>query len=84
MSETEARKKFKDVDIYRSEFRPLKATVSGNGGRTLMKLVVEQESKVVVGCHMVGEDAAEIIQGMAGVMSITGDEGGGRACGVRL
>ena len=65
LSETEARKKFKDVDIYRSEFRPLKATVSGNGGRTLMKLVVEQESKVVVGCHMVGEDAAEIIQGMA-------------------
>ena len=58
-------KRFKEVKIYRSEFRPLKATLSGNGGRTLMKLVVDQESGRVIGCHMVGDDAAEIIQGIA-------------------
>ena len=65
LTEMEARKHFKEVKIYRSEFRPLKATLSGNGGRTLMKLVVDQESGRVVGCHMVGDDAAEIIQGIA-------------------
>jgi len=65
LTEMEARKRFKEVKIYRSEFRPLKATLSGNGGRTLMKLVVDQESGRVIGCHMVGDDAAEIIQGIA-------------------
>ena len=65
LTEMEARKHFKEVKIYRSEFRPLKATLSGNGGRTLMKLVVDQESGRIIGCHMVGDDAAEIIQGIA-------------------
>ena len=54
LTEMEARKRFKEVKIYRSEFRPLKATLSGNGGRTMMKLVVDQESGRVIGCHMVG------------------------------
>lgn len=65
LTETEARSKYGDIGVYRSEFRPLKATMSGNSGRTFMKLLVENSSDRVVGCHMVGDDAAEIIQGVA-------------------
>tara|TARA_B100000686_G_scaffold324935_1_gene381109 strand:+ start:358 stop:1731 length:1374 start_codon:yes stop_codon:yes gene_type:complete len=65
MSENEARSKFESISIYQSEFRPLKATVSGDEGRTLMKLVVDETSRRVIGCHMVGDDAPEIIQGIA-------------------
>ena len=65
LTETEARSKYGDIGVYRSEFRPLKATMSGNSGRTLMKLLVENSSDRVVGCHMAGDDAAEIIQGVA-------------------
>ena len=54
-----------DVDVYVSDFRPLKNTLSGSQGRCLMKLVVHAGTNVVVGCHMVGPDAAEIMQGMA-------------------
>ena len=53
------------VDIYRSLFRPLKHTLSGRDERTMMKLVVDQDSDKVLGCHMVGADAAEILQGLA-------------------
>jgi glutathione reductase (NADPH) len=52
------------VDIYRSEFKPLKHTLSGNAERTLMKLVVDARSDRVVGAHMVGIDAPEIVQGL--------------------
>ncbi len=65
MTEEEARGRFESVSVYQSEFRPLKATVSGDEGRTMMKLVVDESSRRVIGCHMVGEDAPEIIQGMA-------------------
>ena len=65
LTETEARSKYGDIGVYRSEFRPLKATMSGNSGRTFMKLLVENSSDRVVGCHMAGDDAAEIIQGVA-------------------
>ena len=64
MTEAEARQRYQDVTIYQSEFRPLKATISGDDGRTMMKLIVEQASRRVVGCHMVGDDAPEIIQGL--------------------
>jgi glutathione reductase (NADPH) len=64
MTEAEARQRYRDVTIYQSEFRPLKATISGDEGRTMMKLIVEQDSRRVVGCHMVGDDAPEIIQGL--------------------
>ena len=50
---------------YKSEFRALKNTISGNLERTLMKLVVDQDTQRVVGAHMIGPDAAEIIQGVA-------------------
>ena len=64
MTEAEARQRYQDITIYQSEFRPLKATISGDDGRTMMKLIVEQDSRRVVGCHMVGDDAPEIIQGL--------------------
>ena len=65
MTESEARSKFESISIYQSEFRPLKATLSGDEGRTMMKLVVDEASRRVLGCHMVGDDAPEIIQGIA-------------------
>jgi len=65
LTESEAREKFGAVDIYKSEFRPLMHTLSGRGERTLMKLVVDRANDRVVGCHMVGAAAAEIVQGLA-------------------
>ena len=65
LSEEDARRRFGDVDIYRSVFRPLKHTLSGQQDRMLMKLVVDAESDRLLGCHMVGADAGEIIQGFA-------------------
>lgn len=65
MAEHEARKEFKKVDIYKSDFRQMKNMLSGNEQRTLMKLVVDGETDRVVGCHIVGEGAAEMIQIMA-------------------
>jgi glutathione reductase (NADPH) len=65
LSEHDARAKFGEVDVYVSSFRPMKATLSGRDDRVMMKLVVERATQKVVGCHMVGADAAEIIQGFA-------------------
>lgn len=65
MTEAEARAHYPQLDIYRSVFKPLKHTLSGLGDRTMMKLVVDGASQRVVGCHMVGPDAGEIIQGLA-------------------
>ena len=50
---------------YKSEFRALKNTISGNLERTLMKLIVDENSQKVIGAHMIGPDSAEIIQGIA-------------------
>ena len=65
LSEAEARERFGAVRIFRSEFKALKHTLSGNTERTLMKLVVDAASDRVVGVHMVGADAGEIVQGFA-------------------
>ncbi|GBQ42317.1 glutathione-disulfide reductase [Komagataeibacter saccharivorans] len=54
-----------DVDIYISRFRPMRNTLSGRAQRTFMKLVVDQASQTVVGAHMLGDDAPEIMQGLA-------------------
>jgi glutathione reductase (NADPH) len=62
MTEEEARKKFHTVDIYKSKFRPMLHTLSGRNEKMLMKLVVDGESGKVVGCHVMGPDAAEIVQ----------------------
>ena len=65
LTEEEAREQHKDVDVYCTRFRPMKATLSGRAEKILMKLVVDKATDVVLGCHMVGEDAPEIIQGLA-------------------
>src|SRR6188768_3830391 len=62
LTENEARAKFSHVDIYKTSFRPMKATMSGRDTRVLMKLVVDGTSDRVLGCHIVGEAAAEITQ----------------------
>ncbi len=67
-SEQDAPKHYGAVTIYRSEFRALKHTLSGSSERTLMKLVVEDATDRVVGLHMVGPDAGEIVQGFAVAM----------------
>jgi glutathione reductase (NADPH) len=65
LSERAARKSHGAIDIYRARFRPMKHTLSGREERTMMKLVVDRRSDRVLGCHMVGADAPEIIQGLA-------------------
>src|SRR5579863_3800284 len=62
LTETEARARLAKTDIYRAMFRPLKATLSGRDTTVLVKLVVDGETDRVVGCHIVGEGAAEMIQ----------------------
>ncbi|NNE05783.1 MAG: glutathione-disulfide reductase [Xanthomonadales bacterium] len=64
-SEEDARVHFGELDVYRSEFRPMKHTLSGRDERTMMKLIVERASQKVVGIHIVGVDAPEIVQGFA-------------------
>ncbi|MEJ6706792.1 MAG: FAD-dependent oxidoreductase, partial [Porticoccus sp.] len=54
-----------DLRIYKSQFRPMKATLGGGDSKVFMKLIVIHSSDVVIGCHMVGDYAGEIIQGLA-------------------
>ncbi len=65
LTEEAARKKYKDIDIYRSIFKPMKHTMTGRDEKTMMKLVVDRASDRVVGLHMVGPEAGEIVQGFA-------------------
>ncbi len=65
LTEAAALEKFDAVDIYRSSFKPLRHALSGRDERTLMKLVVDAASQRILGAHMVGPDAPEIIQGLA-------------------
>jgi glutathione reductase (NADPH) len=65
MTEREARAHFSHVDIYKTDFRPIKSTMSGRDTRILMKLVVDGATDRVVGCHIVGDTAAEIVQAVA-------------------
>ena len=65
LSEEAARREVGEVDIYLSRFKPMKNTLSGRDERTLMKLVVDAQTDRVLGCHMLGPDAPEIIQGLA-------------------
>jgi glutathione reductase (NADPH) len=64
-TEAAARERFATVRTYQSEFRSLKHTLSGSPERTLMKLVVDDATDRVVGLHMVGAEAGEIVQGFA-------------------
>jgi glutathione reductase (NADPH) len=65
LSEEEARSRYPNVAIYSSAFRPMRATVSQRDEKALVKLVVDARTDRVMGAHIVGADAAEIIQGIA-------------------
>lgn len=65
LTEEQARDKKHKVKIYESRFKPMKLSLGESTERTLMKLVVDADSDRVLGCHMVGPDAGEIIQGLA-------------------
>lgn len=65
LTEQEAREKVGAVDIYKSTFRPLIHTLSGRDEKTMMKIIVDRATDKVLGVHMVGPEAAEIIQGLA-------------------
>jgi glutathione reductase (NADPH) len=62
LTEAQARAKLAQTDVYKSMFRPLKATLSGRDTTVLLKLIVDGETDRVVGCHIVGEGAAEMVQ----------------------
>ena len=65
LTEAQARARVGTIRIYRSDFRPLKHTLSGRDERCLVKLIVDDASDRVLGLHMVGADAGEIVQGFA-------------------
>ena len=65
LSEEKARERYGAVDIYKASFRALKLTMTEKTERTFMKLVVERAGQRVVGAHMIGADAGEVIQGVA-------------------
>ncbi len=64
-SEKDARIHYGELDVYKSVFRPMKYTLSGREEKTMMKLLVQRSSDKVVGLHVVGMDAPEIVQGFA-------------------
>ena len=64
LTEEEAREKYSDIDIYKSKFTPMKYSLSDNDEKTIMKMIVDKETDRVVGVHMLGPDAGEIIQGI--------------------
>ncbi len=65
LTEEQARERHESIEVYCARFRPMKATLSGRKERVTVKLVVDKPSGVVLGAHMVGDDAPEIIQGIA-------------------
>lgn len=65
LTEEAARATVGEVDVYRTQFRPLKHAITGRNERAFMKLVVARDSQAVLGAHMVGADAPEIMQGIA-------------------
>jgi len=65
LTEQEARTGNIAIDLYQTSFKPLKHTLTGRDERAMMKLVVDRATDKVLGCHMVGSDAGEIIQGLA-------------------
>ncbi|MEE8258593.1 MAG: FAD-dependent oxidoreductase, partial [Sphingomonadales bacterium] len=65
LTEAEAKEKFGKIDVYTADFRPLKLTLGSRQDKTFIKMLVDQKTNIVVGVHMMGPDAAEIIQGVA-------------------
>nr|MCS5637155.1 glutathione-disulfide reductase [Myxococcota bacterium] len=65
LTEREARAQHAEIDVYRSSFRALKQTLTSSETRCLVKLVVDRSSDRVVGLHMAGHEAGEVVQGFA-------------------
>ncbi|MCH8262053.1 MAG: glutathione-disulfide reductase [Proteobacteria bacterium] len=65
LTEETAKKKYKQINVYKSSFTPMKHTLSGDDEKIFMKLIVDKETDRVVGVHMVGPEAGEIIQGIS-------------------
>ena len=65
LTEQQALSEYGEIDVFESRFRAMKNTLSGRPEKTYMKLIVAKDSQKVIGVHMVGPDAAEIMQGMA-------------------
>ena len=70
LPEHEARARYPKLDVYKARFRPLKHTLSGRDEFMIMKLLVDGETDKVVGCHILGADAAEIVQMAAIAMKL--------------
>ncbi|MCS0493918.1 glutathione-disulfide reductase [Ancylobacter sp. MQZ15Z-1] len=70
LTEEQARAQGRRLDIYKTDFRPLKATLSGSQSRTFMKLIVDQKDDRVIGMHLVGEAAGEMTQLAAVAMNV--------------
>jgi glutathione reductase (NADPH) len=64
LTEEEARREHGEIDIYSARFKPMKNILSGRDERSLMKIIVDATSDRVIGCHMLGADAPEIVQGL--------------------
>jgi glutathione reductase (NADPH) len=64
LTEEEAREKYDDIDVYKSSFTPMKLSLTDSNEKTFMKLIVDKKSDRVIGVHMLGPDAGEIIQGI--------------------
>ena len=69
LSEELAREKYADIAVYQSSFRPMQLSLTDSPERCLLKVIVDVASDKVVGCHMAGPDAGEIIQGLAVAMT---------------
>ncbi len=65
LSEEQAKSQYTDISVYVSNFKPMKHTLSGSDERCLMKMIVDKATDKVLGIHMVGAEAGEIIQGLA-------------------
>lgn len=65
LNETQARIRFTDIDVYKSIFKSMKHSLSGIDEKTMMKMIVRRSTDQVLGIHMIGSDAGEIVQGMA-------------------
>ena len=70
LTEAQAREKYEDIEIYIERFRPMKHTISGSDEKFMMKLIVDKASDQILGVHMVGADAGEIVQGLAVAMKM--------------
>jgi glutathione reductase (NADPH) len=65
LTEDDARDQLEEIEVYESEFKALKHTLSGSEERTFMKIIVDKRTDKVVGVHMVGAESGEILQGLA-------------------